>query len=63
MGAMEANEARTTPLAAAFNPPRAIGERIFTCDEDSPCDLCFIRGDGSLRPGHDRINKLMKGRL
>jgi hypothetical protein len=30
----------------------------FTYDADAPGDLCFIRRDGTLRPGHDRINHL-----
>jgi hypothetical protein len=31
----------------------------FTYDADAPGDLCFIRRDGSLRPGHDRINDVV----
>lgn len=32
----------------------------FTYEQESPGDLCFIRRDGSVRPGHERINELFR---
>ena len=42
-----------SPVADTHSPAHG-----FTYETDSPGDLCFIRADGRMRPGHDCINHL-----